>query len=119
VYPWRSESADPSLLNFGNNIGHLTPVGLYPLGATPDAILDMAGNVWEWVADWYGKYDPDETASPRGSNAGTGRVLRGGCWFSDASGCRSACRYWSLPADHYVFIGFRPARSAPSPGGSL
>lgn len=59
-----------------------TVVGSYPTGASPYGVLDMAGNVWEWVADWY---DPDYYASsparnPTGPEAGTTKVLRGGGW---------------------------------------
>ena len=119
VYPWGNESADPSRLNFDNSIGHPTPIGLYPLGATPDGILDMAGNVWEWVIDWYGKYGKHKISNPRGPNTGTSRVLRGGGWAYGARYCRSTVRNAYRSANRRGSIGFRPARSLPSPGGPL
>lgn len=53
-YPWGDSAPTSSLLNFNNNVGDTTAVGSYPDGASPYDALDMAGNVWEWVADWYG-----------------------------------------------------------------
>jgi len=114
-YPWGDQPADPSRLNYSeSNIPRPTPIGIYPLGATTDGILDMAGNVWEWVADWYAIYESEKVANPRGPRSGTHRVLRGGGWLLVAEYCRSASRDWHHPAWRGGDIGFRPARSLAS-----
>ena len=53
IYPWGNEPPDKERCNFNMNVGDTTPVGSYPKGASPYGLLDMAGNVWEWTADWY------------------------------------------------------------------
>lgn len=79
-YPWGNEDADQSRLNFDRNVGHVTPVGLYPLGASPEGLQDMAGNVWEWCHDWFdGRYYKDwPDTNPLGPVKGEIRVMRGG-----------------------------------------
>ncbi len=70
-YPWGNEDADPSRLNYSDSdIGHPTPVGIYPLGSTPEGICDLAGNIWEWCADWYGGYPAERVANPSGTSKG-------------------------------------------------
>ena len=56
------------------------PVGRFPAGASWCGVQDLAGNVREWVADWYGDYSPRRQVNPTGPSSGTGRVLRGGAW---------------------------------------
>lgn len=67
-YPWGNEEPDETRANYGGNVWKTTPVGSYPVGATPDGLMDMAGNVWEWMSNWYGKYEEM-------------RALRGGSWL--------------------------------------
>ncbi|HQO98950.1 MAG TPA: bifunctional serine/threonine-protein kinase/formylglycine-generating enzyme family protein, partial [Anaerolineaceae bacterium] len=84
LYPWGNADPHSGLLNHGYSVGRTSPVGSYLEGASPYGILDMAGNVWEWVADWY---SPDYYASqqewfnPGGPESGEQRVLRGGSWM--------------------------------------
>src|SRR5262249_20900659 len=96
--------------NFASSkIGEPTPVGIYPFGATPDGIHDMAGNVWEWCQDWfagdYYHYSPPK--NPAGPTQGTERVLRGGAWISISSRVRSALCYRGLPNVRSKDVGFR------------
>jgi formylglycine-generating enzyme required for sulfatase activity len=78
-------------------------------GSNPWGLYDMHGNVWEWVQDWYGKgYYSDSTGiDPRGPSSGTARVLRGGSWIDDASGCSAAYRNFFTPGDRSGLHGFR------------
>jgi formylglycine-generating enzyme required for sulfatase activity len=110
-YPWGSQEADPQRANYdAGHVGHPTPVGLYPRGATPEGVQDMAGNVWEWVGDWYGNYPKSATRNPRGPEGGGVRVLRGGGWSLNPRLLRSADRGWGGPVDRNDYIGFRCAR---------
>jgi len=109
-YPWGSGEPNDRLVNYGGNVGAPTPVGVYPLGATPEGICDMAGNVWEWCGDCFGAYSTEGTSDPTGPAEGDVRVLRGGSWISDARSVRSAYRYANLPGFRFGSIGFRLAR---------
>jgi formylglycine-generating enzyme required for sulfatase activity len=91
------------------NIGGTTTVGSYPDGVSPYGALDMMGNVWEWVNDWYDEnyYSSSPQQNPTGPLAGDYHVLRGGSWYYNVSYSRSARRTYGT--DHYrlIFFGFR------------
>jgi len=103
TYPW-GEGIDCSLANYygkdnGNDycVGDTTPVGSYESGISPYGAYDIAGNVWEWVEDWYKAY-PGNTINS--DEYGTiYRVLRGGSWVSIDNSLRSAVRFFSTPAN--------------------
>ena len=73
---------------------------------------DMHGNVYEWCQDWYGAYPSGAVTDPTGQASGDDRVLRGGCWNSDARFCRSATRSWHGPGHSIDYFGFRLCCSA-------
>ena len=91
LYPWGNTPPDKNLANFDDNIWDVVAAGSYPAGASPYGALDMAGNVWEWTADWFGSdyYSQSPTQNPTGPETGTKRVLRGGSWNFDAPGSRT------------------------------
>jgi len=109
-YPWGDDKPDPSRLNYyESKIGCPTPVGAYARGTTPEGILDMAGNVWEWCSDWFGEdyYAKSPAKDPQGPSSGSGRVLRGGAWFFSPGDCRATCRGDHDPLARIGYIGFR------------
>jgi len=77
-------------------------------------IFDMYGNVAEWCWDAYAPYDPDSVANPRGPNDGSIRVVRGGSWRVQMTGCRPAVRWRSKPTARDRRLGFRVAKYGPS-----
>ena len=113
TYPWGNTQPSNSLLNYDQAVGDTTEVGKYPNGASPYGALDMAGNIWEWVNDWYGSkyYQSSPSSNPQGPSSGDFRVMRGGAWFNLSSLVRSAYRAWDDPTYSSYTIGFRCSSS--------
>lgn len=113
IYPWGA-GIDDTFANYAMNVEDTTPVGSYPEGASPFGALDMVGNVWEWVWDWYDSeyYGKSRQENPTGPEDGTARVLRGGGWNYPAAEVRSSYRNDYFPDGTYGSIGFRCAVSA-------
>lgn len=129
AYPWGNEFDGARLNHCDVNCGFAeadetvddghtdtAPVGSYPEGASWCGALDMAGNVSEWVADWYWTYGPERQVNPRGPSFGDYRVQRGGTWGHGANSVHSANRSWSIPVLQNAFDGFRCAKDAQSAG---
>lgn len=109
-YPWGNARPNRPFGNFVDpNMRDTSEVGLYPAGASFYGVMDMAGNVWEWVGDWYRPYyDPDLTENPQGPENGEYRIRRGGAWYSESIYLRSAYRYnYAYPNEVDRGTGFR------------
>ena len=130
IYPW-GDTFDGNLVNFcdvncefahkdaawDDSHADTAPVGNYPSGASPYGALDMAGNVWEWVADRFAEdyYATSPERNPQGPNSGDPRVLRGGSWNNIQRNVRAAYRFLYLPSIASYNVGFRCARSGSEP----
>jgi len=117
AYPWGDQDPNCSLANSANNaagglcVWDTAAVGSVPAGASQYGALDMAGNVWEWVNDWYAAdyygVSPDE--DPPGPASGSFKLRRGGAWDYSWSSLRVAQRYFSSPTFVIYDLGFRCA----------
>jgi formylglycine-generating enzyme required for sulfatase activity len=123
IYPWGNAHPTKGHANAGQSkwrgYDTLTNVGQFELGKTPNGVYDLAGNLWEWVADRYDatyyQFSPRE--NPSGPSSGPLRALRGGAWNNDAKAIRSANRAGYAPDARRNDVGFRCAKdAAPSDG---
>ena len=116
-FPWGNVEPTHKHLNFNQRWQGektLMPVGSYEAGKSPFGVYDMAGNVWEWVADWYDAYyyEKSPARNPKGPATGTHKVLRSSGWEVETPLVRSVTRVMSDPLNRNHSTGFRCAADA-------
>ncbi len=116
AYPWGNEAL-PGYANCanewcGDQFPATAPVGSFPQGASWVGALDLSGNVWEWINDWYaaGYYGVSPEQNPSGPAEGTTKVIRGGSWQYNLANIRATMRGAAYPAARSQYLGFRCAR---------
>jgi formylglycine-generating enzyme required for sulfatase activity len=107
TYPWGNDFDAAKCDSQESGLKTTSPVGSYPDGASPDGVLDMAGNVWEWTADWYQGYRGTRYELSRYGEQF--KVLRGGSWFDAQDAVRTTVRKSFDPNQGFSTIGFRCA----------
>ena len=117
IYPWGNAfpKGRATFKRKWQGLHTMTNVGSYPNGVSVYGVHDMAGNVWEWVSDWYSRtyYNRGTKNNPKGLSKGEFKSLRGGSWVNFAGTLRSAFRRWSRPGVRFNDTGFRCAKSVP------
>ena len=115
TYPWGDEEPTVLLLNYNKSQKSAMPVGTYPDGTSLYGALDMAGNVWEWVTDYYDPnyYKDSPSSNPPGPTVSQGyRVIRGGSFFTmGAAGVTASFRFPEEPDEVYSGVGLRCAQT--------
>lgn len=108
-HPWGDEPVNRERTRFDGVAG---PTRVCSFEKNGYGLCDMAGNVWEWTADWYGKdyYAEAPNANPRGPETGEYRALRGGSWADTAKYLTCAYRSYARPGERSPNIGFRCAQ---------
>jgi formylglycine-generating enzyme required for sulfatase activity len=99
-YSWAEEA-------FDDGYADTAPVGSYPSGASWCGALDLAGNVWEWMADWFGEYSSGRQVNPTGPSSGTSHTSRGDSADGTRSVTRCAARHGMPASQTYKYTGFR------------
>jgi len=109
-YPWGDGAPTKASVRFDGLEG---PLAVCSLPKTRMGLCDIAGNLWEWTADWYGKdyYSEAPGRNPPGPASGIYRVLRGGSWFDKQDFLTCSHRSWARPGERSPNIGFRCAKS--------
>ncbi len=122
-YPWGNYEGRGDLANFADKntvfawsdreiddgYPESSPIGAFPLGASPFGMEDMAGNVWEWCIDYFEPYRGIPKVNPRGPKTGAKRVYRGGSWKSRFNSLRASARGSNVPSFLCNDLGFRIA----------
>jgi len=118
-YPWGQEPPTALQAVFGLKEGDETvaPIGDHPQGRSPYGVHDLAGNLYEWVSDWYADtfYASPPTRNPHGPLEGSTKVQRGGSYINSPYRLRSTFRTKGDPTEHDPHVGFRCAQDVPPP----
>jgi len=116
-YPWGLDEPTSAHARFGVSSRKpvypdgVSRVGTHPRGMGPFGMYDLAGNAWEWVADWYSTSFPrGESQNPKGPDSGTAKVIRGGGWMDPADRITATKRMYLNPNESMEDTGFRCAR---------
>jgi formylglycine-generating enzyme required for sulfatase activity len=111
LWPWGNDWSSDRANMRDTGIHATQPVGSFAAGASPYGVMDMAGNVWEWVQDWYGAtyYQSGVDRDPPGPEGGEDRVLRGGAFNNGIQDVRTAHRHKGGAAGYAPDHGFRCA----------
>jgi serine/threonine-protein kinase len=107
IWPWGSERPTPLRCNYGLKVGSTTPVDLFPAGASPFGVLDMAGNAWEWTRSLWTRYPYAADDGREDLTAAGLRTVRGGSYDSPARHVRCAHRVGINPGYGYDDVGLR------------
>lgn len=115
AFPWGDDGPDCSLANSWDEqaslacLGDTAEAGSHPSGASLYGVLDLPGNTWEWVNDWYAAdyYESSPTVNPAGPPMGDFRAMRGGGWYCFWNDIRTANRHYFHPAMSFYNMGFR------------
>jgi formylglycine-generating enzyme required for sulfatase activity/calcineurin-like phosphoesterase family protein/energy-coupling factor transporter ATP-binding protein EcfA2 len=112
AYPWGENWKEDYCNSVECGLMRTSLVGIFPKGKSPYGCMDMAGNVWEWCADWYEEdyYKKSPVRNPQGPKGGSGRVIRGGSWGHARRRCRGAYRGIYAPVSRGSGLGFRLSR---------
>ncbi len=122
TYPWGDEPPSCERANFTQGTGaeqqpcntQTLDVTALPGSASPHGVLQMAGNVSEWVQDWFDSqsYRKGSNRNPKGPRSGKQKIVRGGSWVSEAQELSASSRRPLEPSARFYFVGFRCARAA-------
>ena len=118
TYPWGNDPPTPSHAVFGLKEGGadtVSPIGNRDKGKSPYGVHDLAGNLYEWVTDWYDEqfYTKNPAINPRGPSEGAAKVQRGGSYINNPYRLRSTFRTKGDPTEHDPNVGFRCAQDVP------
>ncbi len=107
IWPWGNKFDDCKANTSEKEPRTTTPVGMYPLGASPYGVMDMAGNVFEWTSTVYKEYPYDAEDGREDENSVNNRVYRGGAWYYYSQLARVAYRNYGKPDSCDIGRGFR------------